>query len=91
VTTFAWQKPMVDNQDASGQPPAGRSGGETERSSEVASFGLRRASELVQEAAYAMAGRVSPARVSRLIEIAAELDRFARTSGSDAGHGSGRD
>lgn len=41
-------------------------------------FGLRRASELVQAAAFELAGRTSPAEISRLIEIAAELDRFAR-------------
>ncbi len=47
-------------------------------------FGLRRASELVQAAAYEIAGRASPAEVSRLIEIAAELDRLARATPSAA-------
>jgi GrpB-like predicted nucleotidyltransferase (UPF0157 family) len=39
---------------------------------------LRRAAELVEEVAFEMAGRASPQAVSRLIEIAAELDRHAR-------------
>ncbi len=61
--------------DAAAEPPQ-RAGGQH--------FGLRRASELVQEAAYQIAGRASPAEVARLIEIAAELDRLARATPSTA-------
>ena len=39
---------------------------------------LRRAAELVEEVAFELAGRATPQEVSRLIEIAAELDRLAR-------------
>lgn len=39
---------------------------------------LRRAAEMVEGAAYELAGRESPVFISRLIEIAAELDRHAR-------------
>jgi hypothetical protein len=41
-------------------------------------LGLRRAAEMVESAAYDLAGRESPVFISRLIEIAAELDRHAR-------------
>lgn len=46
---------------------------------------LRRAAEIVEGAAYDLAGRESPVFISRLIEIAAELDRHARSrpQGSD--------
>ncbi len=49
-----------------------------------AHLGLRRAAEIVEGAAYDLAGRESPVFISRLIEIAAELDRHAR-SGPTAG------
>jgi hypothetical protein len=41
-------------------------------------LGLRRAAEMVEGVAYELAGKESPLFVSRLIEIAAELDRHAR-------------
>ncbi len=44
-----------------------------------AHLGLRRAAEIVEGAAYDLAGTASPVFISRLIEIAAELDRHART------------
>lgn len=47
-----------------------------------AHLGLRRAAEIVEGAAYDLAGKASPVFISRLIEIAAELDRHAR-SGED--------
>ena len=46
---------------------------------------LRRASELVETVAFDLAGRESPLFVSRLIEIAAELDRHSRDTGRSAG------
>lgn len=49
-----------------------------------AHLGLRRAAELVEGAAYDLAGKESPVFISRLIEIAAELERHAR-GGSVAG------
>lgn len=48
-----------------------------------AHLGLRRAAEIVEGAAYDLAGTASPVFISRLIEIAAELDRHAR-AGHDA-------
>lgn len=52
-----------------------------------AHLGLRRAAEIVEGAAYDLAGTASPVFISRLIEIAAELDRHARTrqEGADFG------
>lgn len=48
-------------------------------------MGLRRAAEMVERVAFDLAGRESPQVVSRLIEIAAELDRFSvRRSGPEA-------
>ncbi len=48
-------------------------------------MGLRRAAEMVERVAFDLAGRESPQVVSRLIEIAAELERFSlRRSGSEA-------
>ena len=41
---------------------------------------LRRAAEMVEGAAYDLAGQESPVFISRLIEIAAELDRHARAA-----------
>jgi hypothetical protein len=46
-------------------------------------LGLRRAAEIVEGAAYDLAGKESPVFISRLIEIAAELERHAR-SGQDS-------
>ncbi|MCU0912294.1 MAG: hypothetical protein MUE98_13425 [Rhodobacteraceae bacterium] len=46
---------------------------------------LRRAAEMVEGAAYDLAGQESPVFISRLIEIAAELDRHARTAPGLAG------
>ena len=48
-------------------------------------MGLRRAAEMVERVAFDLAGRESPQVVSRLIEIAAELERFsARRTGAGA-------
>ena len=43
-----------------------------------AHLGLRRAAEIVEGVAFDLAGKQSPDFISRLIEIAAELDRHAR-------------
>jgi len=51
---------------------------------------LRRAAEMVEGAAYDLAGRESPVFISRLIEIAAELERHARSrNGADGMAGGG--
>jgi hypothetical protein len=48
-------------------------------------MGLRRAAEMVERVAFDLAGRESPQVVSRLIEIAAELERFStRRNGTGA-------
>jgi hypothetical protein len=46
---------------------------------------LRRAAELVEGAAYDLAGRESPVFISRLIEIAAELERHSRSRPQEPG------
>jgi hypothetical protein len=48
---------------------------------------LRRASAMIEEAAYNVAGRESPMFISRLIEIAAELERIGRGGSLDAPRG----
>ncbi len=59
-------------------------GGLSQAPAAPANLGLRRAAEIVEGAAYELAGEVSPVFVSRLIEIAAELDRFARADSLSA-------
>ncbi len=44
-----------------------------------AELSLRRAAEMLETAAYDLAGRESPVLVSRLIEMAAEVDRLSRS------------
>lgn len=55
-----------------------------------AHLGLRRAAEIVEGAAFDLAGSVSPQFVSRLIEIAAELDRHAMSRQDEASLDSGK-
>ncbi len=50
-------------------------------------LGLRRAAEIVEGAAYDLASCQSAQHTSRLIEIAAELDRLAREGSADAPSG----
>lgn len=52
-----------------------------------AHLGLRRAAEIVEGAAYDLAGTASPVFISRLIEIAAELERHARMKQDGAAFG----
>jgi hypothetical protein len=47
-------------------------------------LGLRRAGEIVEGAAYDLAGKESPVFISRLIEIAAELERHSRAGQNSA-------
>ena len=60
----------------------GMSAGETARNAPrpPGHLSLRRAAEMVEGAAYDLAGQESPVFISRLIEIAAELDRHARAA-----------
>ncbi len=50
-------------------------------------LGLRRAAEIVEGAAYDLAGKETPIFISRLIEIAAELERHARAGQKPDGDG----
>jgi hypothetical protein len=50
-----------------------------------AHLGLRRAAEMVEGAAYDLAGGAAPGFITPLIEIAAELDRHARARQDDPG------
>lgn len=54
-----------------------------------AHLGLRRAAEIVEGAAFDLAGSVSPVFISRLIEIAAELERHARSRLDEAAFAGG--
>lgn len=55
-----------------------------------AHLGLRRAAELVEGSAYDLAGKEPPVFISRLIEIAAELDRLSRSAPAEQVEGPNR-